>query len=92
MIIERLFSGEIYPGENVVPRHDQDYVRLGNHVSELLTQLEKTIPEADYMKVDELHTELMSMQLKEAEANFGYGLAVGVQLVIEVMEMLKRYK
>ena len=44
------------------------------------------------MKVDELHTELMSMQLKEAEANFGYGLAVGVQLVIEVMEMLKRYK
>lgn len=92
MIIERLFSGEIYPGENVAPRHDQEYVQLCNHVSALLTQLKKNLSEADYMKVDELHTELMSIQHKEAEANFGYGLAVGVQLVIEVMEILKRYK
>lgn len=32
----------------------------------------------------------MTMQMKEAEANFGYGLAIGVQLVLEVMEILGR--
>lgn len=92
MIIERLFSGEIYPSENVVPHQDQEYVQLGAQVSELMTQLQNTLSKVDYLKVEELHSALMSMQLKETEVNFGYGLSVGVQLVIEVMDMLKRYK
>ena len=86
MIIEKLFGGEIYPAETVAPRHDQEYVRLGTTVSERLTNLQKSLSEVDFAEVETLHTELM----KEAEANFGYGLAIGVQLVLEVMEILGR--
>ena len=90
MIIEKLFGGEIYPAETVAPRHDQEYVRLGTTVSERLTNLQKSLSEVDFAEVETLHTELMTMQMKEAEANFGYGLAIGVQLVLEVMEILGR--
>ncbi len=92
MIVEKLFGGEIYPSENIAPRHDREYVKLGESVSKRMEQLQKTLSEADYAEVEILHTELMTMDMKEAEANFGYGLAVGIQLVLEVMEILKRYK
>lgn len=92
MIIERLFSGEIYPAENVAPLHDGEYVQLGAKVSEQMNRLQKVLSEADYSVVEELHKDLMSMQMKETEANFGYGLSVGIMLALEVMENLSRYK
>ena len=92
MILERLFNGEIYPAEDVAPQHDGEYVKLGAKVSEQMDRLQKVLSEADYSVVEQLHRDLMSMQLKETEANFGYGLSVGVMLAFELMETVNRYK
>lgn len=92
MIIEKLFSGEIYPAENVAPQQDREYMQLGAKVSEQMDRLQKVLSEADYSVVEQLHRDLMSMQLKETEANFGYGLSVGVVLAFELMETLNRYQ
>jgi hypothetical protein len=90
MILEKLFGGQFYPTEEIGPIQDKGYVQSRARVSELLTTLEETLNEADYALVDELHTEVLSMQLKENEAHFSYGFASGIQLSKETAEILTR--
>ena len=87
MILEALFNGEIYPGEQVVPKTPEYRAELKN-ASELMELLSRRLSKEDIAAVEQLRKHLSSSDYIENEAHFKYGFSVGLFVMVEALEQL----
>lgn len=82
-ILERLYTGELYPSGKIVP-NDPEYQPLTQKICEEQKKLKRQLSEADRESLEHLE-ELYSMECDmESYANFAYGMKLGIQLMCEV--------
>lgn len=86
-IIKKLYSGMIYPAEQVVPR-DPEYTNAIRRQYELTNQLEARLKSEDYQLVEELCDWDAVAQDKQSLEFFRKGLSLGLGLMREAQECL----
>ena len=84
-IIEQLFSGEVYPAEQVVPRNPE-YRVVSRAIGEEKLRLENKLPEEDWKKLEELFEQILTVHDYELKAMFAYGIRFGAQLWTEIYD------
>lgn len=88
MVLDDLYSGNIYPAEQVVS-HEKEYRKLHRHTRELLNEMEEKLSKEQMDLVNQFHTHVIDVHCMEVEAQFQYGFSLGAMLMKEVYELLK---
>lgn len=89
MILEALFNGEIFPGEQVIP-DTPEYIKENKEANDLMIFFENKLKAEDYERIEELRDHLATAQGIENEMHFQYGFSMGLVLMQEVYELLCR--
>ena len=89
MILEKLFGGEFYPAEIVVPKSER-YKELLNKVSELQNRLSEEVSEEEYSQIEKLHDMVSELGELCAEEYFKYGFSSGIMLLMESYQFIRK--
>lgn len=84
-IIDALYDGRIYPGEQVLSK-DPRYAKTDKEMDLLMSKLEKRLSKEDYDLVEEMFDLLSLSQDIQNKEFFRYGLSMGLQLMREAYE------
>ncbi len=85
MIMEAIFSGDMYPLENIVPQQD-GYKAEVKAIADLMDELASKLPKVDFSKVEELHRRMTIVQQYEVTEHFKCGMSTGLLLMKEAYE------
>lgn len=69
MVLDDLYSGNIYPAEQVVP-HEKEYRKLHRHTGELLNEMEEKLSKEQMDLVNRFHTHVINVHCMEVNVNF----------------------
>lgn len=86
MILEALYTGELYPAETIVPDSTK-YSDARKAVTELMKDLEDKLDKDNYTKVKELYDTIYSASGIEMMEQFKFGIALGILLMKEINEL-----
>ncbi|MCD7814352.1 MAG: hypothetical protein LUH20_09980 [Lachnospiraceae bacterium] len=84
-IMDALFDGRIYPGEQVLSK-DPKYAKTDREMDLLMSKLEDRLSKEDYDLVEEMCDLLSVSQDIQNKEFFRYGLSMGLQLMREAYE------
>ena len=82
MVMEKLFNGEIYPSETVVPSGDV-YRESNLKIGQILDGFAQTMSKKEYEKIEELMDLINTAENEMNLAQFRYGVSLGVSLMLE---------
>lgn len=82
-IINDLYSGQIFPAEEIVPR-DPEYRALEQKVKEAKDYLFSRLPLEDGARLDHMYELIMSESSLYAYYHFAYGFKLGALLMQEI--------
>lgn len=88
-LLEKLYSGEIYPAEQLViadPAYKPTHKRIDNEIAYLRSQL----PNEAWPHLDELESLYLNSSSMTCFAGFASGFKLGVQLMHEVFTKEKQ--
>ncbi len=81
-ILRRLFSGELYPSEQIVP-HDADYRSVTRKISDEKDYFKSRLSPADNERLEEMDGLRLDMAGMDSYACFSYGFKLGALLMCE---------
>lgn len=81
-IIQKLFDGEIYPAEEILPRHPE-YRKICNEYDEYREKTGTFLGKKEFDQMELLRLKVHDMDMKET---FAYGLRLGLFLMMELLE------
>ncbi|MCD7818302.1 MAG: hypothetical protein LUH07_04535 [Lachnospiraceae bacterium] len=84
-IIDSLFDGEIYPGEQIVSG-DPEYVKTNREMDALMRKLEEKLSKEEYDMVEKVCDLLSVSQDIQNKEFFRYGLSMGLRLMREAYD------
>jgi len=82
-LLERLYAGEFYPAEKVVPG-DPDYVSIGHKVGDEIEYVSSRLDGEDNTRFQALLDLMGDMEFIRGYSEFAYGLRTGILLMIEL--------
>lgn len=82
-IWEALYNGELYPGEEIVPRNP-GYSALGEKIGKEREYFKSKLSPEDKERFEEWDGLLLTSSSMNSYANFSYGVKLGVLLMCEV--------
>ena len=85
-VISKLYNGEIFPAETVVPT-DSGYRSRVNKVGQEINGLQEVLTREQYKKLEnvmDMNAEIVNMENK---AIYAEGIRFGIELMIEVYRM-----
>ncbi|MCD8103485.1 MAG: hypothetical protein LUF35_00425 [Lachnospiraceae bacterium] len=85
-VMDSLFDGKIYPGEQVVSS-DPQYVKTNREIDALMETIEKKLGEEDFDLVEKVCDLLSVSQDIQNKEMFRYGLSLGLRLMREAHEL-----
>jgi hypothetical protein len=85
MLLDAIYSGEIYPAETVVCK-SKAYQEAKKAADEAVDYFEKILSKEDYERLDALLDNLALARSEENGEHFKYGFALGMRLMQEVQE------
>lgn len=83
-ILEDLYSGKIYPSEEIVPK-EKNYRSINKEVGEFREYFREKIAPEDKEKFSQWDTLVHDTHYMECYANFSYGFRLGIMLLIDVL-------
>lgn len=83
-ILEQLYSGEIYPAEQIVPA-DADYRPVSGQIADGREYLKTKLSAEDSDRLEKLNDDYLSVCSMNCYAGFSYGLKLGATLLMELM-------
>lgn len=89
MILESLYGGEICPAEWLIP-DTKEYQESRGRVADLMSVLEEKLSEEDFALVEEVYNALATSACEENKTFLSYGFSLGMQITIEVRELLEK--
>lgn len=82
-ILETLYNGELYPGEEIVPRNP-DYRSLGEKIGKERKYFKSKLSSEDKKCFEERDGILLTSSPMNSYAHFSYGFKLGVLLMCEI--------
>ena len=82
-ILEKLYNGQIYPFEEIVPQ-DKEYRTTNRKISEIREYFYENLSPEDREKFEEMNKLSRESAHMEFYANFAYGFRLGVLLMCDV--------
>lgn len=82
-IIRQLYTGEIYPDDEIIPR-DKEYQSKMKKIYQERDYLKSALSPEDYNHLEQMEQLRSDVSLMNYYANFSYGFRLGVQLMSEV--------
>lgn len=83
MILEAIYSGEIYPSENVVPESDE-FRQANEEISNTMNFFQEKMSDEDYERLEKLCDYHADASLMVSQEHFKYGFTMGVLLMCEI--------
>lgn len=83
-LIDQLYSGEIYPAEQIIPAAP-NYRALSNEIGEERERLKKLLNKEDSDRLQELNDKYLEICSMNCYAGFSCGLKLGAMLLIEIL-------
>ena len=83
-ILEKLYDGEIYPDELIVPK-DPEYHETNQKISDTLDTWKKKLSEDDFKQLEKLLDLRSCVDSMDATSSFVYGFKLGAAMMIEVL-------
>jgi hypothetical protein len=83
MILDAIYSGEIYPAETVVCKSTA-YQEAKKSADEAVDYFEQNLSKQDYKRLDALLDDLALAHSEENGEHFKYGFALGMRLMQEI--------
>lgn len=90
-VINRLYSGELFPAEQIVPT-GEEYKKLTDRISSECRYLKEKMSDEDIKRLDLLDKMYSEECFMENKAGFVYGFKLGVQLMCETLMKDKKDK
>ncbi|MCC8136948.1 MAG: hypothetical protein LIO76_02600 [Clostridiales bacterium] len=84
-IMDALFDGKIYPGEQIVPA-GPEYEQTNQEIDALMKKLEERLGREEYDMVEQLCDLLSVSEDLQNKEIFGYGMSMGLRLMREAYE------
>lgn len=84
-ILDRLYSGEIYPAEQIVVR-TSEYRELGRKISDEKKYFQSVLSPNDGKRFEDLGDLELERSSAYAFENFVYGFRLGVGLLLETLD------
>ncbi|MCD7717233.1 MAG: hypothetical protein LUG56_08310 [Lachnospiraceae bacterium] len=84
-IMNSLFDGKIYPGEQIVPANPE-YDKTNREIDALMKKLEERLDKEEYDMVEELCDLLSVSEDIQNKEIFRYGMSMGLRLMREAYE------
>ncbi|MCD7762632.1 MAG: hypothetical protein LUI14_05440 [Lachnospiraceae bacterium] len=84
-VMDSLFDGKIYPGEQIVP-DNPEYDKTNREIDALMKRLEETLEKKEYDMVEELCDLLSVSEDIQNKEIFRYGMSMGMRLMREAYE------
>lgn len=85
MLLEQLYSGEIYPAEKIVVR-TPEYREINRKISAEKTYFQSVLPSNDGKRFEDLGNLELQRSSAYAFENFVYGFRLGVGLLLETLD------
>ena len=82
-ILEKLYNGEIYPFEQIVPKSEK-YKALQKRQTDIRDTLAKDMTAKQKELLDELYAVMLQVGNEFAKENYYYGVKLGAEFVIDV--------
>ncbi len=82
-LLERLYDGDFYPAEQVVPGNP-DYKSISHKMGEETEYIASRLDGEDNARFEALLDLMGDMESISGYSNFAYGLRTGIQLMIEL--------
>ena len=83
-ILERLYRGEIFPAEDIVPQ-SAEYKAAGDMVSALRERLEELLTEKRLDLLDKYDAAVEDIHRLDLQYTYGEGVRFGVRLMLETL-------
>ena len=83
MILEAIYSGEIYPAETVVPESDE-FSNANEEISRTMNFFQEKLSHEDYELLEKLCDHHADSSLMVSQEHFKYGFTMGVLLMCEI--------
>lgn len=83
MILEAIYNGEIYPGENVVPKSKR-FRHATEEVARIMNCFEEKLSKEDYALLETLCDNYADETSETGEEQFKCGFTMGVLMMCEI--------
>ena len=83
MILEAIYSGEIYPAEPVTPEND-DFRHANEEISNTMNFFQEKLSKEDYELLEKLCDHHADASLMVSQEHFKYGFTMGVLMMCEI--------
>lgn len=89
-LLQKLYDGEIYPAEQIVPR-DPEYRETSRKISDEKEYFQEILTENDRQRFDKLMDSRYETESMDSYESFVYGFRLGVGLMVETLPGAAEY-
>lgn len=86
MILEKIFSGNLYPAEEVIIP-EEELKANESEIYKIMSHFEETLPQEEYLLLEKLADHYAHREFSSNKAQFIFGFRLGAQIMQEIFQI-----